>query len=148
MQGVRGKVFDPGGSGPVASLGLLLARLSAGGLLVYLHGWDKLVSFGQNAATFPDPLGIGSRYSMAGTIGGEVVFPVLVALGLCTRLSAIPPAFTMAVAAFVVNAGETWKKKELAVLYLACFVVLMFTGAGRYSLDALVLGGKKPKARK
>jgi putative oxidoreductase len=144
---VRGKLFDPGPGGRIASLGLLVARLAAGLLLPCLHGWDKLVTFGERAATFPDPLGIGSRTSLMGTIGGEVVFPLLVALGLGTRLAAVPPAFTMAVAAFVVNAGEPWKKKELAILYLACFVVLMFTGAGRYSLDALLFGGKKPRTR-
>jgi putative oxidoreductase len=144
---VRVRLFDPGGSGPVASLGLLVARLAAGGLLVHLHGWGKLVSFAERAATFPDPLGIGSRYSMMGAIAGEVVVPLLVAAGLATRLAAVPPAFTMAVAAFVVNAGEPWKEKELAVMYLSVFVVLMFTGGGRYSLDALASGGRKPRAR-
>jgi len=131
----------------VASLGLLLARLAAGLLLPYVHGWGKLLSYGERAASFPDPLGIGSRWSMMGAIGGEVVFPLLVAVGLATRLAAVPPAFTMAVAAFVVNAGEPWKEKELAILYLAVFVVLMFTGAGRFSLDALLVGGRKPRPR-
>ena len=64
--------------------------------------------------------------------------------GLATRLSAIPPAFTMAVAAFVVNGGEPWKEKESAVIYMAVFVMLMFTGAGRYSLDALLFGRHTP----
>lgn len=144
---MRRRLFDAGTAGPGASLGLLAVRLTVGILLPYLHGWKKLLSFGEKAATFADPLGIGHNLSMAGAIGGEVVFPILVAAGLATRFSSIPPAFTMAVAAFLVQAGEPLKEKELAILYLAPFVLLFFTGAGRYSLDAVLGGGKKAPKR-
>jgi putative oxidoreductase len=145
---VRLRLLDPGGSGPLASAGLLFARLTVGVLLPYLHGYAKLQGFDERVATFADPLGIGSRWSLVGAIGGELVFPVLVAAGLLTRLSAIPPAFTMAVIAFVVHADDPWKRKELALVYLACFVLLMFTGAGRYSLDAFLSAGRKPRPAK
>jgi putative oxidoreductase len=136
------KLFDAGSHTPIASFGLLLLRVSAGLMLAAGHGWGKLVGFAEKAATFADPLGIGSHASMAGAIGGELVFPALVVLGWGTRFAAIPPAFTMAVAAFMIHADDPWRRKELAVLFMVSFLVLVFTGAGSHSLDAMV-GTKK-----
>jgi putative oxidoreductase len=106
------------------------------------HGWGKLLSFGEKAATFPDPLGIGRPFSMAGAIGAEFFCAILVALGLGTRVAAIPLVFTMGVATFLVHANDPFGQKEKAVLFLVIFLALAFTGAGAYSLDAK-LGGKK-----
>ena len=78
---------------------------------------------------------------MAGTVGAEVVCAGLVAIGLATRLAALPLVFTMSVAGFVINAGEPWGEKELAAIYLVPFLALVFTGPGAYSLDAKIAGG-------
>jgi putative oxidoreductase len=73
---------------------------------------------------------------MAGTVGAEFFCALLVVLGLATRLAAIPLVFTMAIAAFVVNGSAPWGEKELPLLYLIPFLMLVFTGAGAYSFDA------------
>jgi putative oxidoreductase len=129
-------LFDPGSHTGPASLGLLVLRLGVGLTMALGHGWGKLQSFGELAAKFPDPLGIGSRFSLMGAIGGELVCPLLIALGLGTRLAAIPAAFTMGVALLVIHAADPFAKQEKALLFLIAFVVLVFTGAGRYSVDA------------
>ncbi|HEX6852025.1 MAG TPA: DoxX family protein [Candidatus Polarisedimenticolaceae bacterium] len=133
---MKRRLFDPGSHTGPASLGLLLLRLGFGLSMALGHGWGKLRSFGELAATFPDPLGIGSRLSLMGAIGGEFVCPLLLALGLGTRLAAIPAAFTMGVAVFVIHAADPFAKQEKALLFLVAFAALVFTGAGRYSLDA------------
>ena len=69
---------------------------------------------------------------------GELVCGVLIALGLGTRLAAIPFAFTMLVAMFVAHAADPWSDKEHAFLFLVPAITLMLTGPGRYSLDALI----------
>ena len=140
---MRSRILDPGAHGRWASLGLLILRAGAGSMLLAFHGWGKLLAFGEGAATFPDPLGIGSTASMACTIGAEVACTALVVVGLATRFAALPPAFAMGVAAFVVNAGDPWSDRELALLYLAPFVTLALTGAGRFSLDAQLAGGRR-----
>lgn len=124
------------------SIGLLILRLGFGGYML-THGWGKLqMLFRGQFDEFPDPLGIGSGLSLTLAVLGEVLFPVLVILGLLTRLSAAPVVITMAVAAFVIHASDPWSggspSKELALLYLIAFLTLIFTGAGRYSLDAVV----------
>lgn len=139
---MRGRIFSPGTHGVAASLGLLAFRVAVGLMMAIGHGWGKLVGFRELSAKFPDPLGIGSTLSLAGTTGAEFFCALLVALGLGTRFATLPVAFTMGVAAFLHHAADPWRRKELAILFLASFLVLAFTGAGRYSLDAF-LGGKR-----
>ena len=72
------------------ALGLLLLRLGAGGLLLYGHGWAKLMHYSQRAAHFPDPLGIGSPRSLMLVIFAEVLCSVMVMLGFATRFACVP----------------------------------------------------------
>ena len=110
------------------------------------HGWGKLVGFRTGSATFPDPLGIGHTASMAGAVGAEFFCSTLVVLGLGTRLAVLPLVFTMAIAAFVINGGHPWGEIEFPLLYLVPFAALAFTGAGSYSLDALLQGPRPPRS--
>lgn len=121
-------------------LGLLLLRVCAGATMLGAHGWKKLSRFAELSETFPDPLGVGSTTSLALAVFAEVGCSALIVLGLFTRLAAIPSAFTMVVAAFVIHADDPWNKKELALAYLVVFVTLALTGAGRFSLDARLPG--------
>ena len=41
----------------------------------------------------------------------------------------------MAVAALIVHAEDPFGTKEKALMYALCFLVIFFTGAGKYSLD-------------
>lgn len=119
------------------SFGLLLMRAAFGGMML-VHGWQKLTAFNELAAVFPDPLGMGSRWSLIAAIGAEFGCSALLITGMATRLAAIPLAFTMGVALFIVHGADPWQKKELAAAYLAAYLVLFFTGAGKFSLDGLL----------
>jgi putative oxidoreductase len=119
-------------------VGLLFLRVAAGALLGLAHGLPKLTGFADKAETFSDPLGVGSTASLVLAIFGELVCSAAVAMGLATRLAAIPAAFTMLVAAFVVHAEDPFGKKELAIVYAAMFIALILTGPGRLSIDAQI----------
>jgi len=127
----------------IPSLGLLLFRVFFGVFMAIGHGWSKLLSFGEMADKFPDPLGIGSRLSMGSAIFCEFVCAILIVLGLTTRIAALPLVFTMAVAAFMIHGGDPLfmgggASKEPALIYLIAFALLVFTGPGRFSLDWLI----------
>lgn len=132
------KLMNPGPTDLPTSLGLLLIRLAAGGMMIYGHGWGKLMAFSKKAPKFPDPLGIGNELSMMAAIAGEVLFPALLIIGVFTRLAAVPAAFTMVVAAFIVHGDDPFAKQEMALLYLTAFLTLIMTGAGRFSVDGTV----------
>lgn len=121
-----------------ADIGLLLLRLWLGGSLLILHGWGKLTSYASLSGTFPDPLGVGSHWSLPLALCGEVLCPILLMLGFVARLAALGSAVTMAVAWYFVHhmALSGRESGELAFVYLAGFVLLVFAGPGRFSLDA------------
>jgi putative oxidoreductase len=130
----------PGGAG----FGLLVLRITIGLSLIALHGWGKLVHFGARSATFPDPLGVGSRASLAFAVLGEVVAPLFVVLGLGTRIAAFVSTISMSVAFFIAQGGRLLgpDNGELAFVYMVAFAAIVAGGGGRYSLDARLAGGR------
>jgi putative oxidoreductase len=137
-------LFHPGNHNTLQSSGLLVLRLAAV-LMALLHGYDKLDNFSKYNAEFGDPIGLGPTMSLILTIFAEFFCSLAVAAGLLTRWAALPPAFTMGVAAFIVHANDKWEVKELACTYLIIFLTLVFTGAGSLSADGVLSrrrGGK------
>lgn len=121
-----------------SDLGLLLLRIAMGGGMFYLHGLSKWTQFGQRASGFPDPLGVGSTFSLILVVFAEAVCALAVALGLWVRWTAIPVVVTMVVAAFLIHASDPLAKKELALLYGLGFSSVALLGSGRYSLDRFI----------
>jgi putative oxidoreductase len=123
--------------GSWTSLGLLFVRLGVGGMMLFGHGWAKLVGFADIAPKFPDPLGLGSStVSLALAVFAEAFCAAAVMLGAATRLAAMPLVVTMLVAAFWVHAGDPFRDREPALLYALPFLMLVFTGPGKFSFDA------------
>lgn len=114
---------------------LLVLRLFIGFMMLLGHGGEKLLNFGDRAANFPDPLGLGSGLSLVLVIFAEFFCSLALVFGFLTRLATIPLIFTMLVAAFIVHGSDPWARQELAVIYLLCYLVLFFAGSGRYSVD-------------
>lgn len=123
----------------LTSTGLLLLRVAIGCLML-VHGIQKAMAFSQLSSAFPDPIGMGSQLSLISAIGAEVGCSLLLIVGLGTRFAAVPLAFTMLVALFLVHAKDPWQVKELAAVYLSVYASLIFTGGGEFSLDRLLVG--------
>ena len=118
----------------------LLLRVTFGGLML-LHGYPKLVKLFSNPLSeisFADPLGLGPAISLILTVLAEFVFAIFVLLGFKTRLATYPLIFTMAIAAFVVHAGDPLGDREMALLYITGFITIAAVGGGRYSIDGLL----------
>lgn len=120
------------------SLGKLVLRLTVGGLLL-LHGVHKLLSgidpIKQMIATHgvPDWLAYGVYL-------GEVVGPILVILGLYSRIGGVLIAVNMIVAVLLAGAGHLLALNpmggyalELESFYLFGAVAVVLLGAGAYS---------------
>lgn len=128
----------------LTSAGLLLLRVGVGCLML-VHGVAKIQGFSDLSAVFPDPIGLGSKLSLILAIGAEVGASLLLMVGLASRLAAIPLAFTMLVALFLVHAEDPWKAKELAAMFLLVYVTLLVTGPGQFSLDHIWCSKRKSK---
>lgn len=148
-------LFDAGPADRLTSIGLLILRLGIGGSLL-THGWGKvqMVLDGQYEQ-MGDPIGLGPWLSLILVTFAEFFCSILVMLGFATRIAPVPIIVVMAVAAFVVHGNDpwtmaegarlfmtgeaqSWASRQPALLYLIPFLALIFTGAGRFSIDALI----------
>lgn len=125
-----------------ASVALFLFRVFAG-ILIMTHGWAKIQNFEAYSQGFADPIGLGVQLSLILAIGSEFVAAIFLILGLLSRLAILPLMFTMGVAVFVVHGADPLGVKEMALLYLGIFTVLLLLGPGNYSLDRLLFKNKK-----
>ncbi|HEX6334882.1 MAG TPA: DoxX family protein [Flavisolibacter sp.] len=132
------KLFSTRTSDNAFSFGMLLLRAGAGSLMMIMHGMDKLVHFSQKAGRFTDPFNIGSTASLSLVVFAEFFCAAFIILGLFTRLACIPLVIAMSVALFYRHKGEFFGEGESAGLYLICFLVLLFTGPGKISLDRFI----------
>ena len=132
-------LFHSGKHKPLPSLALLIQRLVFGAAML-THGTPKIIHFSEWSKTFSDPFGIGGAWSFGLLVFAEFFCAILIILGLGTRPAAIVLVFAMGMAAFWAHSGEPFGKMELAVLFMAAFLVLLILGAGKYSLDKVISG--------
>lgn len=116
------------------NLGLLIFRVLVSCMMLF-HGIPKIEKLFNLPITFADPLGVGSTISLILTLIGEVLAPIFIIVGFKTSWASIPAAITMAVAAFIVHADDSFYKKEKAILYFLCFVTIGLLGPGKYAIN-------------
>jgi putative oxidoreductase len=119
------------------STAILVLRLGVG-ILMMMHGYDKLVHFGAKQNTFMNFMGIGSTMSLALVVFAEFFCSLFLILGLFTRLAAIPLIIATLVMIFKAHNGEVFGDGEHAALYLMGYVVLLLIGPGRVSVDSMI----------
>ncbi|SDH01440.1 DoxX family protein [Winogradskyella thalassocola] len=128
----------------INDLGLLLLRLFLGLGMCFGHGlgkWNMLFSGGD--IQFADPFGLGAFTSLVMAVFAEVVCSVLIALGILTRWALVPLIITMLVAVFIVHISDGFSGMEKAMLYGMGYITLLFTGPGKFSIDAFLKSKNK-----
>ena len=118
--------------------GLLVLRVGTGLVMAFAHGLAKLQNFGPMSQRFLDPIGLGAPFALSMAIFAELVCSLLIAVGLFTRLAALPFVITMLTAVFVAHGGDPWADKEAAFMFLVPGVAVLLAGPGRFSVDALI----------
>jgi putative oxidoreductase len=117
---------------------ILLLRITVAVFMIThaIPKMNKLMAGGE--IQFSDPLGMGPTVSLVLAVFAELICSILIGFGFLTRLATLPLIITMAVAAFIVHAGDPFKQKELALMYLVLYIVLFFIGSGKYSIDYFI----------
>ncbi len=130
------------------SFGLLLIRVVIGVLMAF-YGYEKLIHFDEMAASEfwaknVSFLGMTGKIPLALTIFAEFFCSLLLIVGLLTRLALIPLLICMAyivgvVGQFsIVESGDHGSNLNSAFVYFITYLGLYFTGAGKYSFDAMM----------
>lgn len=116
---------------------MLLLRLSFGLLMLIQHGMPKLMKFAETSRTFYDPFGAGSKTSLVLVLFAEIFCSMFIILGLFTRLAVVPLIIVMCFAFFGANKGDVGGG-EMALLFLTAYIILLFLGPGRVSVDGMM----------
>lgn len=133
-----------------ADLGLLLFRIALPFLMIRYHGWGKLAGWKDESIrlpnflsldgavkefhTFPNYIGISSEVSYLLVTWLETFGSIAIMLGLFTRIQSAGLFIAMMVA-FFFHHGANFNGGETAFSYAFCYLLLFFTGPGKYSLD-------------
>jgi putative oxidoreductase len=122
----------------ITDLGLAVLRVFTGLALALAHGWGK-VPPAAGFITRVEGMGMPAPVLFAWLAGlAEFAGGLLLAVGLLTRPTAFIVAGHFVVVAFVAHAGDPFRQRELALFFLMAAVLFLCSGAGRYSLDALI----------
>jgi putative oxidoreductase len=117
----------------------LLLRLTLG-ILILLHGWAKIRGGTGGVEGLLVMKGLPSFLAW-GVYVGEVLAPVLLIIGLCTRLAAGLIVINMLFAVGLAHMGQLTQltnaggwQLELQAMFLVAALVLFMVGAGRFSI--------------
>ncbi len=101
-------------------VGLAFFRITVSAMML-THGLPKFQKLISGNFEFGDPIGIGAAPSLFLAVVGEFICPILIIIGLKTRLAAIPAAITMAVAAFIAHGADDFAYKGKSIILLSGF---------------------------
>lgn len=142
-------LLNPSSASPVLKdLALLIARVSLGVILM-AHGWQKFTEWtiagtGENFAAMGIP---APHFSAMFAASAELVGGAFLVLGLLAPLAALVNIIGMLGALFLVHieAGIFASEGgiELVWAIAAGLAVILFLGAGRFSVDQLIVGRTK-----
>lgn len=127
--------------------GLLLLRVGVGAFIM-THGWAKLSNFSEIAPNFMPFMGLSPQISLGLIVFAEFFCGLAIVLGLLTRLATIPLIIGMGVASFLVHHADPFQVKELPMLYLIVFVVILLIGPGKLSFDNFLYKRFCPRAKR
>lgn len=107
------------------------------GFLFFQHGAMKLLGWFGATKTM-------ELFSLMGFVGVlELVGGLAILLGFFTRLAAFGDAILMLIVYFKVHFPNGWipiqNGGELALLFFAAFLIIIVYGAGKWSLEKLIL---------
>ena len=131
-----------GASTKAADIGKLILRVSLG-VLVLLHGIGKLISGPVFVLKIVSAAGLPMVFGYLVYVG-EVIAPVLLIVGLWSRLAALIIAADIAVAIVLVMPGQIFALAdtggwaiELEGIYVFAAIAVALLGAGRYSIGGV-----------
>jgi putative oxidoreductase len=136
---ITGNRFEQRSTYDVAKL---LLRLMLG-VLILLHGISKIRGGPGFILDIVDKAGLPEPFGYLVYVG-EVVAPILVIVGIWTRLAALVIAINMIVAVLLVHVPQFFTLAdtggwalELQGLYVVVAVCIALLGAGRYSVGGI-----------
>lgn len=119
-------------------LTLLVFRIAVTAELMLAHGLKKIGVGVTNAEIVPNPLHLPEAVNQLFAEAANLFFPILVMLGLFTRLAVLPTLAVTLTGYFVVHWNDSLIEKDMPFMYSLSFLLLLVFGAGKYSIDNFI----------
>ena len=103
--------------------------------MIYAHGLKKIGIGVAEAEQVPNPLHLPEAMNSMLAVSANIFFPMLVMLGFFTRLSVLPILAVTLMGYFVMHFHDAPLVKDAPFMYSLSYLVILFLGAGRYSVD-------------
>ncbi|UFH53549.1 DoxX family protein [Spirosoma sp. KNUC1025] len=118
--------------------GLTFVRIVVGLLLIY-HGWEVFDPTKMKEYAVWDVFKESSSPSFMVYLGkgSELVAGILLTAGFLTRIACLIIIGTMLYITFFIGHGKFWYEDQHPFMFVLMGLVFFFTGAGKWSLDAL-----------
>ncbi len=107
------------------------------------HGIPKLMRILEGDWSFRDPIGLGPEVSLFLITFAEFFCAFLVLIGFATRLASIPLIIGMAITYFIVHGDDPFSQSEKSFMFMYLYILIFFTGSGKYSIDRILFKGKR-----
>ena len=124
-----------------ADIAKLLLRLTLG-VMILFHGVEKIINGISGVKYLTTNAGL-PEFLAYGVYVGEIVFPILIILGLYGRVASLGLAFNMLMAIFLAYGNSLFELNkygapafELPFLYLILSIAVVLLGSGRYAVNA------------
>ena len=132
------KLFNTEINPKIQDLTLLAFRVLLSRELIYAHGLKKLGVGVSEAEVVPNPLNLPEAFNSLFADAANLFFPVFVILGLATRIAILPILAVTLTGYFVLHFHDAPLIKDTPFMYSLSFLVLLFLGPGKYSLDYFI----------
>lgn len=116
-------------------LTLLVFRIAVSVELMLAHGLKKIGVGVHEAEVVPNPLHLPQALNQLFAEAANLFFPVMVIIGLFTRLSVLPTLAVTLTGYFVVHLHDPVIEKDMPFMYSLAFLLLFSFGPGKYSID-------------
>lgn len=134
MELIKYILYSDGGN-TVNNVALLIFRILLSIELFRVHGLKKFRLENGQKEHVPNPLHLPERLNGLVATFSDTVVPVLVILGVATRLAVLPTIGVTAIGYFVVHRNDPVEIRDVPFMYTLCFLFLLAVGPGTYSLD-------------
>ncbi|WP_433763974.1 DoxX family protein [Flavobacterium ginsenosidimutans] len=122
---------------------LFFFRIAVSLELIFAHGLKKIGVGNELAEVVPNPLGLNEVFNQVFATGANLVMPIFIIAGFMTRLAVLPILAVTLTGYFIVHFNDPILVKDTPLMYSLCFLLICFTGAGKYSIDHYIISRRK-----
>ncbi len=117
---------------------ILLFRIIVSLQLMIVHGLKKIGIGTGVAETVPNPFHFPGWFNDSFATAANLIFPLFIIAGFYTRLATIPVLAVTLSGYFIVHWNDPLLTSDVPFMYSLSFLLIAFSGAGKYSLDNLL----------